>query len=77
MTILWMMPLLAQLGAGAKEKLFALGRISGHSEADLVPLILEGGILDAWEGYRKNPKHTKQVEEFEKRGINGESGIFK
>lgn len=77
MNALWMIPLLGQLGAEAKEKLFALSKISGHSEVDLVPLILEGGIFDSWEGYRNNPKHAKQIKDFEKQGINAPSGDFK
>lgn len=67
MNALWLIPLLGQIGSEAKEKLHALSKFSNHSEIDLVGIILEGGILDAWEGYRRNPKHQKQIEDYEKR----------
>jgi hypothetical protein len=68
---LWMFPLLAQLGAEAKEKLRALSKISNHSEPDLVVMILEGGIFDSWEGYRNNPKHSNQIEDYERNRVGG------
>ncbi len=71
MSSMWMFPLLSRLSAEAKTKLFALSKISGHKDYDLVPLILESGILDSWEGYRNNPKHKKDIEDYERKRVGG------
>lgn len=55
------------LGTEAKMKLLAMSKMNGINTPDLACLILEGGIFDAWEGYRRNPKRRKQILEWEAR----------
>ena len=46
-------------------KLNALCKFGMFDPVDFAGLLLEQAIDDAWEGYRKNPKHSKQIMDWE------------
>ena len=58
--------LMASLTDRQQAKLEALAEMAGQPVHDLVGLMLSGVIETAWDGYRANPKHTAEIEAWEK-----------
>ncbi len=50
-----------------KAKLEALAMMSGQSEEDIAGMVLEIGIIEGWEKYRNNPKHAKEIKDWEEK----------
>lgn len=64
--------LLCSISRRHSRKLHAFSEFGGNDARDIAEVLLEEAIDNAWEGYRNNPKHAKQIEIWEKENADKE-----
>ena len=48
-----------------QAKFFALCEFSGQPPSGVTTLCLEVGIIEMWDNYARNPKHSAQIKQWE------------
>ncbi len=49
-----------------RAKLEALTEFSRQFHGDIAGMVLETGIIECWERYKNNPKHSAEIKAWEK-----------